>query len=191
MSTEFDSLTSVSDWSTKLTELLSAARAAAEQSDDARLSVARRLTDFIAHSFPASPEILRLDEIASAAARSLSEQVSADATDRIASRSALLELLAGELLAVRSRTNLERPPSDAVLSDLAGDLAALAADARDLVALRRQGAQGPERVHARFSRLAESLADLHASIRGLVGKTGEPPSRSSGTVLPSETRDEP
>lgn len=191
MSTEFDAINSASEWSGKLAELLAASRSAAEQSDDQRLAVARRLTDFIAHSHPATPEIHRLDEIASAASRALLEHVATDAIGRIASRTALLEILAGELDTIRSQANSAALPSASSIAKLAASLTAIAQDAG---ALARFGAGNPQdagEIRARITRLANTLADLHQAFLSLATEPAEPGARPSGTVIPEGMRGRP
>jgi len=188
MSTEFDTLTSLSDWSSKLAELLSASRAAAEQPVDIRLAVARRLTDFVAHSHPATPEFHRLDELASAAARALAEHVAADAVERIASRTALLEILAGELTAIRSRADSRKLPSAVSIASLANNLSAVADDAKALARFRAENAEIDNQFPSRIIRLADALADLRTSFLALNSSSPEPGVGASGTVIPDETR---
>jgi len=188
MPTEFDNLTTISDWSTKLAELLSASRAAAEQPDDSRLVVARRLTDFIAHSYPATPEIHRLDELASAAARALAEEVSKGAIDRIASRTALLEILAGELDSIRSRADSGRLPSASSIADVAGTLTAIAQDAKALARFRAENPQNASEIRVRLGRIAAALSDLCASFLPLSAVQPEPEPDAPGTVIPDSHR---
>lgn len=191
MSTEFDSLQSASEWSAKLAELLAAARAAAERSDEERLAVAHRLTDFIARSYPANEEIRRLDEIASAAARALAEQVLTDAMGRIASRTAILETLTGELEAIRSRTLLVSLPSASQIADLASSLATIAEDAGALARLRAGKPQDTGEFHGRIGRLATTLGEIQAAFRSLASAPAEPGVRASGTVIPEGMRGRP
>jgi hypothetical protein len=69
---EFDSIEGSEAWRAKLAELLTAAEEASKQQDiQVRLSVNRRLTDFIANSRPNTPEILALDKIAADAGEDL------------------------------------------------------------------------------------------------------------------------
>jgi hypothetical protein len=191
MPSEFDNLTSLSDWSAKLVELLSASRAAAEQPDDIRLAVVRRLTDFIAHSYPATPEIHRLDELASAAARALAEHVSSNAIDRIASRTALLEILAGELDAIRSRADSGPPPSASSIANVASTLTAIAEDAKAIARFRAESAENAPEIRARLARLATTLTDLHASFLALSSIRPEPEPGPPGTVIPDSHRANP
>jgi len=191
MSTEFDSLVSLSDWSSKLAELLAASRSAAEQSDEQRLVIARRLTEFIAHSHPATPEIHRLDEIASAAARSLAEHVSSDAAERIGSRTALLEILTGELDAIRLRTDATALPSSSSIAELAAKLSTIAQDAGALARLRAGNPQSTGEIRARIGLLAATLADLHAAIVSRWPVPAEPGVDASGTVFPEGMRGRP
>lgn len=191
MSTEFDSLQSASEWSAKLAELLAAARAAAEGSDEERLAVAQRLTDFIASSFPANEEIRRLDEIASAAARALAEQVSTDAMGRIASRTAVLETLTGEFEAIRSRTLSVSLPSASQIAELASSLATIADDAGAIARFRVGNPQNTEEFHVRIGRLATALAEIQAAFRSLAKVPAEPGVSASGTVIPEGMRGRP
>jgi len=191
MPTEFDTLTSLSDWSTKLAELLAASRSAAEQPDNVRLAVARRLTDFIAHSYPATAEIRRLDELASAAARALAEHVSSDAIERIASRTALLEILAGELDAIRSRADSGVLPSASSFADFASTLTAIAQDAKALARFRAENPKNSSEIRVRLGRIASTLADLRASFLPLSAFQPEPEPDAPGTVIPDSHRAKP
>ena len=191
MLTEFDAINSPSEWSDKLAELLAVSRAAADQPDEERLAVARRLTDFIAKSFPATAEIHRLDEIASGAARALAEQVSSDAMGRIASRTNLLEILSRELDAIRSRTLPDSVPPASTVADLASSLSTIAEDAAALGRFRVGNPQSTEEFRVRIGRLATTLADLRAAFLSLAPVPAEPEVNASGTVIPEGMRGRP
>ncbi|MBN8598265.1 MAG: hypothetical protein J0L78_11385 [Planctomycetes bacterium] len=189
MSTEFESLVSFADWSNKLDELLRGARAALEADDESRLAVAQRLTAFVSHSFPASPEIRKLDDLARDAARALAEDVASDAVERLSGRAALLEILAGELAAVRSRASSIAPAEE--IASVARRLAGIAEDAKALARFRAANPLDPLGVRTRIERISRSLKDLHASWKRFDPSGLEPVTDSPGTVHPEEARDQP
>lgn len=134
MSSEFEAISTPAEWSLKLAELLAAARLASESTSESdRLDVVRRLTGFIEASYPASPEIVALDEIAASAARRLSMSIGAHAVDRIAARTASIESLATDLAAIADASS-DSGDSVGLTSEkrLAGALADAARSISDL-----------------------------------------------------------
>jgi hypothetical protein len=84
---EFDSLSTLADWSEKLADLLDEAAAATKEKDDkGRLALARRCREFVKQSPPLLEGISKLDAIALDAAAKLADSVINDAIDRIKSR---------------------------------------------------------------------------------------------------------
>ena len=72
---EWSNIKDLQGWTDKLGELLAAAKAAAQQKDLApRLAVNERLMGFVENSFPNTPEITSLDEIATQTASALLRQ---------------------------------------------------------------------------------------------------------------------
>lgn len=191
MPTEFDSLSTVSAWSAKLAELLEAARAATEEGDEARLAAARRLTDFVAHSHPASPDIQRLDQVAAFAARALAERIAHDAVDRIASRTAMLDSCSAELRAIRDHVNKAAPAAIASIADLSERLSIVASDAAALVNSGPADLEDSGGVQSRIDRLVNSLFELHAAFRIFSSLRSEPSRDGSGTVIPEVSRASP
>lgn len=189
MSTEFESLVSLSDWSAKLDELLRAARAALEADDQARLAIADRLNAFIAHSFPPSPEIRKLDDLARAASKALAERVASDAVERLAGRAALLEILAGELGAFRSQHTPALPTEE--IASVARGLARIAEDANALARFRVADPIDPNELRMRIERIARSLDDLKSSWKRFDARDTHSRPAPSGTVLPEEAQGQP
>jgi hypothetical protein len=88
MSNEFSDITGVEAWAKKLDELLGVAEQAAEANDGAaRRDIRTRLKDFILHSRPESPEISRLDTIASETRTALAMESITERIAAIAKRS--------------------------------------------------------------------------------------------------------
>src|SRR4030095_12512171 len=72
---EFINIKDLQGWTDKLGELLTAARAAAQLKDlTLRLEINERLMGFVENSFPNSPEISALDDIATQTASALLRQ---------------------------------------------------------------------------------------------------------------------
>ncbi|MYJ94556.1 MAG: hypothetical protein F4053_02875 [Proteobacteria bacterium] len=85
---EFDGIEGHDDWQAKLQELLTEARKAAKQDDDAREAMADRLVQFVIKSLPNDDMILALDEIAGNAAVDLWKRTAEERVQAITERNA-------------------------------------------------------------------------------------------------------
>lgn len=191
MTSEFDSISAYSEWTAKLDELLIAARAATEQSEEARLAVARRLLDFVARSQPASPEMSRLDQLATEAARALATHGASESARRIAERSPLLESLAADLRSIRENADASTQVSQASLAEFTNRLAVAATEAAAIVRASLEPRSDPVVLRIRIDRLAALVAELQRAFGAPNSRASEPSDPASGTVLPSGLRAAP
>ncbi len=92
---KWSSIRDVAGWRTTLQDLLDQARLASGAEDDAELlQVVAALNSYVDRSFPNTPEIRALDEVALDAVESMTEQIAAGAVARIAARTMRLSGLA-------------------------------------------------------------------------------------------------
>lgn len=97
---EWENIQGVDGWRMKLTDLLKEAEAAGQQTDLAsRLALANRLTEFILHSSPNTPEILALDGIADQARAGLMRLTIEERLAEISARTGELARLTKEFQA--------------------------------------------------------------------------------------------
>ena len=98
---EFDNINDVQGWTDKLGELLTAAKEAAQQKELApRLEVNERLMQFVENSFPNTPEITALDEIATRAASALLNQTIEERLQSITERTGEFHKLGKQFSAI-------------------------------------------------------------------------------------------
>jgi hypothetical protein len=101
MPNEFANISGYDGWKSKLDQLLAVAKTASESGTPAaRRKIAERLTDFAMESSPDTAEIVELDAIALEASRTILLNNIAGEVDAIAARTATLVTLAKKLGAV-------------------------------------------------------------------------------------------
>lgn len=101
---KWTSIQGVAGWRTTLEDLLSQARKASTEADDIELlKIVEALNTFVDQSFPNTPEIRALDEIALEAVESMTEQIATGAVARIAARTMRLTGLAKRIQEVADR----------------------------------------------------------------------------------------
>lgn len=101
MPNEFSNISGYDGWKSKLDQLLAVAKTASESGTPAaRRKIADRLTDFAMESSPDTAEIVELDTIALDASRTILLNNIAGEVDAIAARTATLVTLAKKLGAV-------------------------------------------------------------------------------------------
>ena len=97
---EWSNIDGVEGWSDKLGELLAEARAAAQKNTlPPRLKINERLMQFVEHSWPNTPEIKALDEIAFETASALMRATVDERLAAISHRTGVYQQLAKELRA--------------------------------------------------------------------------------------------
>lgn len=160
MASEFDTLSTFSDWSARLADILAQAREATDT--DARLAAARRLEEFMARSSPSSPEIEGLDRLAEEAAKSLSRRALEDAVAGIKSRTASVASCAQELDSARESRSKGQFGSPSVGAAL-DRMTQLVESARSLARAEAGNPHDSEALRAQIGRLLEALVDLRKS----------------------------
>ncbi|MGH7241930.1 MAG: hypothetical protein ACREJD_00750 [Phycisphaerales bacterium] len=188
MTSEYDTLSTLADWSAKLAELLDAARVASDGDGDSRLAVVRRLDAFIAASQPGTDEIRQLDRVASAAAHELADRIVDGAIEQIALRTSALDSLASQLVAIRAQAEARQVPSATAISELADRLARVAEDAGAIARVRSENAGDFSQLNGRIVQLASALSDLRVAFLSLSAKRQEPGPNAFGTVIPEGSR---
>jgi hypothetical protein len=162
---DWDNLNTYDDWRNRLDQLLAEGRDASSRNDDeARWRVCADLRMFVQKSRPNTDQVLELDRIASAAAKSLSLEAASGAIGRIESRTAELVVLSKELQRVGERAassavalRLERArAATEALAGIAGTLAGLDATLR--------ASAGGEELSARITTIMGMLKDLGDAI---------------------------
>ncbi|HEB61131.1 MAG TPA: hypothetical protein ENJ06_04830 [Phycisphaeraceae bacterium] len=109
---EWDNINSLEGWQNKLQSLLTESEAAARSDDiDERLQMNRRLTEFILHSHPNTPEILRLDRIAEQARSGLMRATIEERLAELAART-------GELARLNKQLRMEAEANEAIASSI-------------------------------------------------------------------------
>lgn len=108
---EWSNIKDLEGWRAKLGELLSDARQAAEQKDlSPRLKVNERLMQFVENSWPNSPEITALDDLATQAASALLNQTIEERLRSITERTGAFQKL-GKQFAAAAEENKARESS--------------------------------------------------------------------------------
>lgn len=157
MPSEFDTLSTFSDWSSKLAEILAAARDAAD--NDARIGAARRLEEFMARSGPATPEIEALDRAAAESAKALARRALEDAVTGIASRFDSVSTQMSQLESIRAAASNARIAPASVGAAL-DRLSRLVAEARSLVPDSAANPGDSEALRVHIGRLLEALIEF-------------------------------
>jgi hypothetical protein len=172
MATEFDKIKDLAGWRAKLKELLAAAeKASGKNDDDARLSVASRLNQFVLESSPNTDEIVALDQLATAAARELSLDVVGGAVERIAARTARLRAIAKQLDALTAK--VEQAAASIRLEKAHRAIDAFTEAVRavdDLDKVLEDGSD--DDLRKRLAKLAASLVDLRDQLDETAGRPG-------------------
>lgn len=98
---EFSNINDLQGWTEKLGELLAVAREAAHQKElQPRLDINERLMQFVENSFPNSPDISSLDEIATRTASALLSQTIEERLQSITERTGEFQRLGKQIAAV-------------------------------------------------------------------------------------------
>ena len=98
---EWSNIEGLQGWKDKLGELLAEARKAAQQEElDPRVAVNERLMQFVENSWPNSPEITALDEIATQTASALLRQTIAERLQAITERTGEYQRLGKQFAAI-------------------------------------------------------------------------------------------
>ena len=98
---EWSNIEDLQGWKDKLGELLAEAREAAQQDElDPRIAVNERLMQFVENSWPNSPEITALDEIATQTASALLRQTIAERLQAITERTGEYQRLGKQFAAI-------------------------------------------------------------------------------------------
>jgi len=98
---EWSNIEGLQGWKDKLGELLAEARKAAQQEElDPRIAVNERLMQFVENSWPNSPEITALDEIATQTASALLKQTIAERLQTITERTGQYQKLGKQFAAI-------------------------------------------------------------------------------------------
>lgn len=98
---EWSNIEDPQGWKDKLGELLAEARKAAQQEElDPRIAVNERLMQFVENSWPNSPEITALDEIATQTASALLRQTIAERLQAITERTGEYQRLGKQFAAI-------------------------------------------------------------------------------------------
>ncbi|MBX3389110.1 MAG: hypothetical protein KF691_06600 [Phycisphaeraceae bacterium] len=167
MPSEFDTLSTFSDWSTKLAEILAAARDATD--DDARMSAARRLEEFVARSTPNSPEIDSLDRMAADGANALCRRAFEGAVDGLRSRTASVAARAQELDSIGKSAAKGRVDPKSVGAAL-DRVSELVEEAKSLGRAAGANPGDSEALRTHIGRLLEALLDLRMTFGPLPGR---------------------
>jgi hypothetical protein len=154
-------------WSDKLNALLAEAEQAAQSDSLAtRLTVTRKLTDFIVASSPNTPDILALDEIAQATRRDLTNATLEQRISGITARTGefiklrkMFAGLAGDARVSADPVNLER--AQKVVSDLTNSVLSLKALQVSLSSAQH------EQLTQRISDVLAQLQQLRADVEQL------------------------
>lgn len=94
----WDALDSYDDWKSTLESLLDQSKSASDANDDAELlAISNALNTFVRKSFPNTPEIMALDNVAVQASQAMSEQVADAAVLQITARTTQLAALSKQL----------------------------------------------------------------------------------------------
>jgi len=98
---EWSNIEDLQGWKDKLGELLAEAREAAQQDElDPRIAVNERLMQFVENSWPNSPEITALDDIATQTASALLRQTIAERLQAITERTGEYQRLGKQFAAI-------------------------------------------------------------------------------------------
>lgn len=128
---EFDSLVTISDWGEHLAGMLDEASAATRAKDDAkRLSIAKRLREYVKKSPPLLEGTARLDALALEASTRLGDSVIDDAVERIRGRTAEFLALKKQIEAItavaeRDARLIRLEPARAAVDALTGAVRAI------------------------------------------------------------------
>lgn len=164
---EFSNINDVQGWTDKLGELLTAAKEAAQQKELApRLGVNERLMQFVENSFPNTPEITALDEIATRAASALLNQTIEERLQSITERTGEFHKLGKQFTAIAEES--EARASSIRLQAITGFI-----DSSTKVIDSAKALLASLNDNAGDAKLGEKLAETIAAIEALRSSVGK------------------
>jgi hypothetical protein len=164
---EFDNIEDLQGWTDKLGELLTAAKAAAQQGELApRLEVNERLMEFVENSFPNTSEINALDDIANQTATALLKQTIEERLQSISERT-------GEFLKLGKQFTALAEGNEAKASSIRLEAITSFIDSSTKVVDAAKALQKSLKDDAADKKLGEKILETIAAIEALRSSVGK------------------
>jgi hypothetical protein len=164
---EFINIKDLQGWTDKLGELLTAARAAAQLKDlTLRLEINERLMGFVENSFPNSPEISALDDIATQTASALLRQTIDERLQSITERTGEFQKLGKQFTAIAEQ-------SEAKAESIRLKAVTTFIDSTTQVVESARALQESLKSDAADKKLAEKIEETIAAIEALRSSVGK------------------